>query len=47
MSGKQSFVMSYHRRQLPEWVRSSLVTPKAFGEAYGRLVRFFKEMALA
>lgn len=39
--------MWHHGRQLPEWVRNSLVTPKAFGEAYGRLVRFFKEMALA
>lgn len=31
-------------RQLPMWMHGSLVTSPAFGEAYGRLVRFFKRM---
>ena len=34
--------------QLPSWMKPSLVTVEgAFGEAYGRLHRFFKERAAA
>ena len=30
------------RRKLPEWVKASFVRTAGFGEAYGRLSRFFQ-----
>ena len=33
--------------KLPDWIRQSLVGCKGFGEAYGRVARFFKGIAAA
>lgn len=34
-------------RQLPGWVRGSLVAAPRYGDVHGRLVRFFRGMAAA
>jgi hypothetical protein len=33
------------RRKLPAWVKSSFVRTSGFGDAYGRLSRFFRKTA--
>ena len=35
------------RRKLPEWVKGSFAPTRGFGDAYGRLVRFFRAMTAA
>jgi Rad3-related DNA helicase len=36
--------LSAWRRQLPGWVRGSLVAAKHYGDVHGQLVRFFRRM---
>lgn len=36
---------AFCHRQLPGWVRESLVPASRYGDAHGRLVRFFRGMA--
>ena len=37
----------WHDRKLPEWVKDSFVRTSSFGEAVGRLIRFYRAMAAA